>query len=188
MTSDVVTVATHSGCVPIFATEIAIDVVLSVVDVARAVVVFVVAALTVVTAPVRFVGPAVVPVIAPVRFFGPAVVPVIAPVRFVGPAVVPVTAPVRFVGPAVVPVTAPVRFVGPAVVPGIAPVRFVSLADRMTNEIREEAPWTMMFAFDMVICCESKENVEEKLESWIKNSLWREEGWKSIGERQNICV
>ena len=57
MTSDVVTVATHSGCVPIFATEIAIDVVLSVVDVARAVVVFVDAALTVVTAPVRFVGP-----------------------------------------------------------------------------------------------------------------------------------
>ena len=41
VTSDVVTVATHSGCVPIFATEIAIDVVLSVVDVARAVVVFV---------------------------------------------------------------------------------------------------------------------------------------------------
>ena len=82
MASDVVTVATHSGCVPIFATEIAIDVVLSVVDVARAVVVFVVAALTVVTAPVRFVGPAVVPVIAPVRFVGPAVVPVIAPVRF----------------------------------------------------------------------------------------------------------
>ena len=81
MTSDVVTVATHRGCVPIFATEIAIDVVLSVVDVARAVVVFVVAALTVVTAPVRFVGPAVVPVIAPVRFVGPAVVPVIAPVR-----------------------------------------------------------------------------------------------------------
>ena len=98
MTSDVVTVATHSGCVPIFATEIAIDVVLSVVDVARAVVLFVVAALTVVTAPVRFVGPAVVPVIAPVRFVGPAVVPVIAPVRFVGPAVVPVIAPVRFVG------------------------------------------------------------------------------------------
>ena len=25
-----------------------------------------------------------------------------------------------------------------------------------------------MFAFDMVICSESKEHVEEKLESWIK--------------------
>ena len=45
---------------------------------------------------------------------------------------------------------------------------FAMVMDRMTNDIREEAPWTMMFAFDMAICCESKEHVEEKLESWIK--------------------
>ena len=38
--------------------------------------------------------------------------------------------------------------------------------DRMTDDIREEAPWTMMFADDIVICSESKEHVEEKLESW----------------------
>ena len=36
----------------------------------------------------------------------------------------------------------------------------------MTDEIREEAPWTMMFADDIVICSESKKQVEEKLESW----------------------
>ena len=36
----------------------------------------------------------------------------------------------------------------------------------MTDEIREEAPWTMMFADDIVICSESKEQVEDKLESW----------------------
>ena len=40
------------------------------------------------------------------------------------------------------------------------------MMDRMTDEIREEAPWTMMFADDIVICSESKEQVEEKLESW----------------------
>ena len=38
--------------------------------------------------------------------------------------------------------------------------------DRMTDEIREEAPWTMMFADDIMICSKSKEHVEEKLESW----------------------
>ena len=38
--------------------------------------------------------------------------------------------------------------------------------DRMTDEIREEAPWTIMFADVIVICSESKEQLEEKLESW----------------------
>ena len=36
--------------------------------------------------------------------------------------------------------------------------------DRMTDDVREEAPWTMMFADDIVICSEIKERVEEKLE------------------------
>ena len=40
------------------------------------------------------------------------------------------------------------------------------LMDMMTDEIREEYPWAMMFADDSVICRESKEHVEEKLESW----------------------
>ena len=34
---------------------------------------------------------------------------------------------------------------------------------RITDEISEEAPWSMMFADDIVICSESKEHVEEKL-------------------------
>ena len=37
----------------------------------------------------------------------------------------------------------------------------------MTDKIREEATWTMMFADDIVICSDSKEQVEEKLESCI---------------------
>ena len=37
---------------------------------------------------------------------------------------------------------------------------------RMTDEIREEAPWTMVFADDIVICSESKEQIEYKRESW----------------------
>ena len=38
--------------------------------------------------------------------------------------------------------------------------------DRLTGEIRQEAPLTMMFADDIVICSESKEQVVEKLDRW----------------------
>ena len=44
---------------------------------------------------------------------------------------------------------------------------FAMVMDRITGDIREEAPWTMMFADDIVICSESKEWLEQKLESWI---------------------
>ncbi|KAG2462952.1 YSM6 protein, partial [Polypterus senegalus] len=36
--------------------------------------------------------------------------------------------------------------------------------DRLTDEIRQESPWTMMFADDIVICSDSREQVEETLE------------------------
>ena len=49
----------------------------------------------------------------------------------------------------------------------LSPCLFAMVMDRMTHDIREEAPWTMMFADDIVICSESKEQVEEKLERWI---------------------
>ena len=47
----------------------------------------------------------------------------------------------------------------------LSPCLFEMVMDRMTDDIREEDPWTMMFADDIVICSESKERVEEKLES-----------------------
>ena len=49
----------------------------------------------------------------------------------------------------------------------LSPCLFAMVLDRMTDDIREETPWTMMFADHIVICSESKERVEEKLESWI---------------------
>ena len=48
----------------------------------------------------------------------------------------------------------------------LSPCLFAMAMDRMTDEIREEAPRTMMFADDIVACSESKEQVEGKLESW----------------------
>ena len=48
----------------------------------------------------------------------------------------------------------------------LSPCLFAMVMDRMTDDIIEEAPRTIMFADDIVICSESKEQVEEKLESW----------------------
>ena len=39
--------------------------------------------------------------------------------------------------------------------------------DMMTVEIREEVTWTMMVADDNVICSDNKQQVEDKMESWI---------------------
>ena len=41
----------------------------------------------------------------------------------------------------------------------LSPCLFAMVMGRMTDEIREEAPWTMMFANDIVICSESKEHI-----------------------------
>ncbi|KAK3519926.1 hypothetical protein QTP70_007777 [Hemibagrus guttatus] len=38
--------------------------------------------------------------------------------------------------------------------------------DQLSEEVRQESPWTMMFADDIVICSESREQVEENLERW----------------------
>ena len=38
--------------------------------------------------------------------------------------------------------------------------------DRLTDEVRQESPWNMMFTDDIVICSESKKQVERSLERW----------------------
>ena len=61
----------------------------------------------------------------------------------------------------------------------LRPCLFAMVMDRMTNDIREEATWTMMFADDIVICSESKEQ-----RSWrAGDMLWREEELSQLGER-----
>ena len=40
------------------------------------------------------------------------------------------------------------------------------VVDRLTDEIRQGASWSMMFVDDTVICSDSKEQVGEKLASW----------------------
>ena len=40
------------------------------------------------------------------------------------------------------------------------------IMDRPTDEVRREPPWMMLFADDIVIFKETREELEQRLESW----------------------
>ncbi|KAK3552129.1 hypothetical protein QTP86_001507 [Hemibagrus guttatus] len=42
----------------------------------------------------------------------------------------------------------------------LRPFLFAKVMDQLSEEVRQESPWTMMFADDIVICSESREQVE----------------------------
>ncbi|KAK3559454.1 hypothetical protein QTP86_013637, partial [Hemibagrus guttatus] len=48
----------------------------------------------------------------------------------------------------------------------LSPFLFAIVMDQLSEEVRQESPWTMMFADGIVICGESREQVEENLERW----------------------
>lgn len=45
----------------------------------------------------------------------------------------------------------------------LSPFTFAIVMDRLTDEIREEPPRTMMFTDDVAICCKSREEAETEL-------------------------
>ena len=51
---------------------------------------------------------------------------------------------------------------------------FAVTMDRLTDEERREPLWTMLFADDMAICKETREEVEWRLECW-RYTYWKEE-------------
>ena len=63
---------------------------------------------------------------------------------------------------------------------------FAVIMDRLTYEVRREPPWTMLFADDIVICEETREEVEQRLASW-RYALERT-GMKVSRSRLNICA
>ena len=48
----------------------------------------------------------------------------------------------------------------------LSPFLFAVIMDRLTDKVRRKLSWTMLFADDIVICIEIREEVERRLESW----------------------
>ncbi|KAK3517909.1 hypothetical protein QTP70_027300 [Hemibagrus guttatus] len=67
------------------------------------------------------------------------------------------------------------------------PFLFAIVMDQLSEEVRQESPWTMMFADDIVICSESREQVEENLERW-RFALERRGMKVSRSKTEYMCV
>ena len=48
----------------------------------------------------------------------------------------------------------------------LSPFLFAVIMNRLTDEVRKEPPWTILFADDIVICEETRKEVERRLASW----------------------
>ena len=59
--------------------------------------------------------------------------------------------------------------------------------DRLTDEVKREPPWTMLFFDDIVICEETREEVEQRLECW-KYALERRKMKVSRSKTKYLCI
>ena len=64
---------------------------------------------------------------------------------------------------------------------------FAVIIDRLTDEVRREPPWTMLFADDIVICEETREEVEQRLECW-RYALERRGRKVSRSKTEYLCI
>ena len=48
----------------------------------------------------------------------------------------------------------------------LSPFLFAVTINMLTDEVRREPPWTMLFTDDIVICEETRKEMERRLESW----------------------
>ncbi|KAK3515930.1 hypothetical protein QTP86_004742, partial [Hemibagrus guttatus] len=69
----------------------------------------------------------------------------------------------------------------------LSPFLFAIVMDQLSEEVRQESPWMMMFADDIVICSESREQVEENLERW-RFALERRGMKVSCSKTEYMCV
>ena len=64
---------------------------------------------------------------------------------------------------------------------------FALITDRLTDEVRRKPLWTMLFADDIVICEETREEVERILECW-RHALKRRGMKVSRSKTDYLCV
>ncbi|KAK3535759.1 hypothetical protein QTP70_021074 [Hemibagrus guttatus] len=69
----------------------------------------------------------------------------------------------------------------------LSPFLFAIVMDLLSEEVRQESPWTMMFADNIVIFSESWEQVEENLERW-RFALERRGMKVSRSKTEYMCV
>ena len=69
----------------------------------------------------------------------------------------------------------------------LSPFLFAVIMDRLMDEIRREPPWTMLFADDIVICEETREQVERRLECW-RYPLEKREMKVDRSKTEYLCV
>ena len=69
----------------------------------------------------------------------------------------------------------------------LSPFLFAVIMDRLTNEARKEPPWTMLFADDIVVSKETREEVDRRLECW-RYALERRRMKVSRSKTKYLCI
>jgi len=69
----------------------------------------------------------------------------------------------------------------------LSPFLFAIIMDTLTDDIRKEAPWSMMFADDVILYSEEKAGLEEDLERW-RNALEKRGMKLSRAKTEYMCL
>ena len=64
---------------------------------------------------------------------------------------------------------------------------FAVIMDKLTDEVRREPLWTMLFTDDIVICKETRQEVEQRLECW-RYALERRGLKVSRSKTKYLCI
>ena len=64
---------------------------------------------------------------------------------------------------------------------------FAVIMDRLTDKVRREPSWTMLFAVDIVICEETRKEVEQRIECW-RYAVERRRMKVSRSKTKYLCI